>query len=51
MFNKILVANRGEIAVRIIESAQELGIKSVAIFSSVDKDSIHVLKRLNYVIY
>ncbi len=44
MFNKILIANRGEIAVRIIECAHELGIKSVAIYSTVDKDSIHVLK-------
>jgi len=44
MFNKILIANRGEIAVRIIESVKELNIKSVAIYSSVDKDSIHVLK-------
>lgn len=44
MFNKILVANRGEIAIRIIESVQELGIRSVAIYSSVDRDSIHVFK-------
>ena len=44
MFNKILIANRGEIAVRIIECAHELGIKSVAIYSTVDKDSMHVLK-------
>lgn len=44
MFNKILIANRGEIAVRIIECAHELGIKSVAVYSTVDKDSIHVLK-------
>lgn len=44
MFNKILIANRGEIAVRIIECAHELGIKSVAIYSTVDKDALHVLK-------
>jgi len=42
MFNKILIANRGEIAVRIIECAHELGIKSVAVYSTVDKESIHV---------
>jgi len=44
MFNKLLIANRGEIAVRIIESAQELSIKTVAIYSSFDKDAMHVLK-------
>ncbi len=40
--NKILIANRGEIAVRIMRSAKELGIKTVAIFSDVDENSIHV---------
>lgn len=42
MFTKILVANRGEIAVRIIRSLHELGIKSVAIYSTVDRESLHV---------
>ena len=42
MFNTILIANRGEIAVRIIKSAKKLGIKSIAIFSEADKDSLHV---------
>lgn len=42
MFKKILVANRGEIAVRIIRSLHELGIKSVAIYSTVDRESLHV---------
>ncbi len=41
-FNKILIANRGEIAVRIIKSANKLGIATVAIYSEVDNDSYHV---------
>jgi len=42
MFKKLLIANRGEIAVRIIRACQELGIKTVAIYSTVDKDALHV---------
>ena len=42
MFKKVLVANRGEIAVRIIQACQELGIKTVAIYSDVDKKAPHV---------
>ncbi|MHB8580925.1 MAG: acetyl-CoA carboxylase biotin carboxylase subunit [Ignavibacteriaceae bacterium] len=41
MFNKILIANRGEIAVRIIRACKELGIKSAAIYSTADKTSLH----------
>ena len=42
MFKKILIANRGEIALRIIQACQELGIATVAIFSEADKGSLHV---------
>lgn len=42
MFKKILIANRGEIALRIIRTAHEMGIKTVAVYSTADKESLHV---------
>ncbi len=44
MFNKILIANRGEIACRIIKTARRMGIQTVAVYSTADRDSLHVLQ-------
>lgn len=44
MFKKLLVANRGEIAIRIMRSAQELGIKTVAVYEETDKTAMHIMR-------
>ena len=42
MFSKILIANRGEVAVRVIRACKEMGVETVAVFSTADKDALHV---------
>ena len=44
MFKRVLIANRGEIAVRIIRACREMGIESVVVFSDVDRKALHVRK-------
>ena len=42
MFDKLLIANRGEIACRVIKTARKMGLKTVAIYSDADKNALHV---------
>ena len=45
MFGKVLIANRGEISVRIARALREMGISSVAVYSDADREALHVTRR------
>ena len=47
MFDRLLIANRGEIACRVMKTAKQMGIKTIAVFSDADRQALHVLSLIH----